>query len=1093
MALEAARQTFSSAQGNTSIHLTNIRFEKELSLERLAGPDVSVEIQLLAKRNEIEGTFDFEILSLLESSDKQGHQWTLHCSGKYTQQSSTPQTNMPPTVNGVSNADLQSADSPSTHQHGRNLTRVKKTPQGIKGEISQFPYPHENYSIDPRVLHDILSFPSTSMTGRSLPATYRLRSIRSLEIQCYGTTCQEGEFAINIEPVPPYSVRTSIDIDQGETHLHLTDTIHQADRLLPQKPRMESLFFKPVSMPDINLNQDPDCEISLSRCIELLTHKWPMCDVKVVGIGSESTVNTILETFQVYREDRRQLMRCIYLEQTNLKSPTNHVQLVDESQAQPQYHMIFVESGLNLDLLHQQLLPQGFLCLLAGTTIDDSQLHLKFKLVCDLNHRGQGFGQLWRKEDLKRSIHSNSRTVLFSESAAGARPDKIAVSAESVLLEPAAVTEFCHDHRPTRFDAIIIDASEKSIITSWSGKDLIPWLQFLLKYADSILWVTQHSVSSPFQKLAGILLRTLQAEQPSLKVCWFVYSEERRREHGEERFEQDLLGARSSMLEGQNEIKLDFNSQDPAEILRYYPDDELSAATGTTEPRKILSSLSHTDYELSFAAPQQPVILSKIPDLVPHPSQDEVEIDVETSVIGHRDTNAFEGYAYGATWIQDQTFIAGVVRRDPEERFSSGTRIVGWSKEAHKNRLCIPHTQLFPCTKANCARETPSVFAAVAVGTCIIDEITRARQGDKFDLQLNGVLHDTLRQICKRSGAIVIDPVQATKSDFVVTYDVRKGVQVNDQSFDINKYLESDRGRDEIQKNYQSCSQLSTSSIEYSIADYSNAVRNARDKPYSTTISHDVGLQEVEHVPIYKRQSTLFSPTANYILIGGLGGLGRFICTWMVEHGAKHLNVISRSGLTTPEAQATHSALTSTGASLSVFQADACDRPTMRSILSSIRSKAPIKGIINLAMILGDAPMASMTGEEWDRALRVKIDSSWILHEETGGDELEHFVLFSSIASVCGNRNQGNYNVANMFLNALAEFRQGMGRCGVSIALGAMSKFDPPPFHRLSMVFTLGTRECCCTLFTFAWFWVWVPFWPAVHRVTLLSWLTSAS
>ena len=97
-------------------------------------------------------------------------------------------------------------------------------------------------------------------------------------------------------------------------------------------------------------------------------------------------------------------------------------------------------------------------------------------------------------------------------------------------------------------------------------------------------------------------------------------------------------------------------------------------------------------------------------------------------------------------------------------------------------------------------------------------------------------------------------------------------------------------------------------------------------------------------------------------------------------------------------------------------------------------------------MILGDAPMASMTGEEWDRALRVKIDSSWILHEETMADELDHFILLSSIASVCGNRNQGNYNVANTFLNALAEYRQGMGRCGISIALGAMSKtFLPHP------------------------------------------------
>ena len=127
----------------------------------------------------------------------------------------------------------------------------------------------------------------------------------------------------------------------------------------------------------------------------------------------------------------------------------------------------------------------------------------------------------------------------------------------------------------------------------------------------------------------------------------------------------------------------------------------------------------------------------------------------------------------------------------------------------------------------------------------------------------------------------------------------------------------------------------------------------------------------------------------------------------------------------------------------------------MHNIISDLRQKGPIKGVINLAMVLGDAPMATMTGEKWDRALRVKIDSSWILHQETLKDDLELFILFSSIASVCGNRNQGNYHVANTFLNALAEYRQSINKPGIAIALGAMSK---PVFffvHRQGSPFTI--------------------------------------
>lgn len=92
-------------------------------------------------------------------------------------------------------------------------------------------------------------------------------------------------------------------------------------------------------------------------------------------------------------------------------------------------------------------------------------------------------------------------------------------------------------------------------------------------------------------------------------------------------------------------------------------------------------------------------------------------------------------------------------------------------------------------------------------------------------------------------------------------------------------------------------------------------------------------------------------------------------------------------------------------------------------------------------MVLGDAALAEMTGDKWDRALRVKIESGWIFHEETLNDPIEIFIMFSSIASVIGNRNQGNYNVGNTFLNALAEYRQRLGLPAISVALGAMSEF----------------------------------------------------
>ena len=55
-------------------------------------------------------------------------------------------------------------------------------------------------------------------------------------------------------------------------------------------------------------------------------------------------------------------------------------------------------------------------------------------------------------------------------------------------------------------------------------------------------------------------------------------------------------------------------------------------------------------------------------------------------------------------------------------------------------------------------------------------------------------------------------------------------------------------------------------------------------------------------------------------------------------------------------------------------------------------------------------------------------------------ETLDFFIMFSSIASVLGNRNQGNYDVANAALNALAKYRQSLDLPGISVALGALSK-----------------------------------------------------
>jgi acyl carrier protein len=98
----------------------------------------------------------------------------------------------------------------------------------------------------------------------------------------------------------------------------------------------------------------------------------------------------------------------------------------------------------------------------------------------------------------------------------------------------------------------------------------------------------------------------------------------------------------------------------------------------------------------------------------------------------------------------------------------------------------------------------------------------------------------------------------------------------------------------------------------------------------------------------------------------------------------------------------------------------------------------PLKGVFHLAMVIDDAPLASLTRERMRTVLAPKAHGAWFLHEGTLGMELDYFVMFSSVSSVFGNSAQGNYAAANAFLDSLAHHRQAMGLPALAINWGAL-------------------------------------------------------
>lgn len=183
-----------------------------------------------------------------------------------------------------------------------------------------------------------------------------------------------------------------------------------------------------------------------------------------------------------------------------------------------------------------------------------------------------------------------------------------------------------------------------------------------------------------------------------------------------------------------------------------------------------------------------------------------------------------------------------------------------------------------------------------------------------------------------------------------------------------------------------------------------------------------------------------FDNSASYLLVGGLGGLGRAIAIWMVERGARHLVFLSPSaGTRTPHAEIVHE-LESMGCSVQMIQGSVNDPDDTRKAFAAAIASAPVKGVFQLSMVLRDQAFSKMTLDEWRSATWPKIQGTWNLHNELAsiGANLDFFVLFSSLSGVIGQPGQVNYSSANTFLDAFVDYRTRLGLPVSSINLGSV-------------------------------------------------------
>ncbi|WKE67697.1 type I polyketide synthase [Streptomyces sp. WP-1] len=175
-----------------------------------------------------------------------------------------------------------------------------------------------------------------------------------------------------------------------------------------------------------------------------------------------------------------------------------------------------------------------------------------------------------------------------------------------------------------------------------------------------------------------------------------------------------------------------------------------------------------------------------------------------------------------------------------------------------------------------------------------------------------------------------------------------------------------------------------------------------------------------------------WQPRGTVLVTGGTGALGGHVARWLARGGAEHLVLTSRRGADAPGAAALRDELVELGARVTLAACDIADRDAVAALLAEHTFTA----VVHAAGVADPGMLDATTPDAFAAALAAKADGAAHLDELLGDQELDAFVLFSSISGVWGSGGQAAYAAGNASLDALAQHRRARGRTATAVSWG---------------------------------------------------------
>jgi NADPH:quinone reductase-like Zn-dependent oxidoreductase/acyl carrier protein len=199
-------------------------------------------------------------------------------------------------------------------------------------------------------------------------------------------------------------------------------------------------------------------------------------------------------------------------------------------------------------------------------------------------------------------------------------------------------------------------------------------------------------------------------------------------------------------------------------------------------------------------------------------------------------------------------------------------------------------------------------------------------------------------------------------------------------------------------------------------------------------------MQQARHIgKIVLQMPTPLQPRGDrsYLITGGLGAIGLHTAAYLAQLGAGDIVLSSRR---TPDADAQRTIDDITEryrCRIHAFAADVGDEAQVETLLERIRAELPpLAGVVHLAGVLDDALLSKQNLDRFRTTLAPKAFGACYLDRLTKDDDLDFFIVSSSVSSLLGSPGQANYSTANALLDGLVARRKAQGLPATGVNFG---------------------------------------------------------